>query len=94
MNRKKQDTAHHRYKINFDINDMKSFKRSKPNLGWSYLIFILKCGTTCPALHFHHGGTTLFIKQLDEHLSIKKWVKLYLHFLVSKGRCDIYRLVI
>lgn len=66
--------THHKYVINFDIGDLKSFRRSKPNLGWSYLIFILKCGSTYPALHFHQGGTKAFIKQLEKHLVIKKYV--------------------
>lgn len=62
----------HKYIIDFDVTDLKSFKRSRPNLGWSYLIFILKCGTTYPALHFHKGGTKLFMKDLEKFLSVKK----------------------
>ena len=67
-----QDMNCHRYIINFDIKDLKSFKRSKPNLGWSYIIFILKDGTTYPALHFHKGGTKNFIEQLKHYMVIKK----------------------
>ena len=72
MQSKKTESSSYRYKVDFDVTDLKSFKRSKPKLGWSYLIFILRCGTTCPALHFHRGGTSSFIKQLDNYLSIKK----------------------
>jgi len=60
-----------KYIVNFDIKDLKTFRRSKPSLGWSYLIFILKCGTTFPALHFHHGGTKQVIQELRKHLHIK-----------------------
>ena len=60
-----------KYVVNFDIKDLKTFRRSKPSLGWSYLIFILKCGTTFPALHFHHGGTKHVIQELRKHLHVK-----------------------
>ena len=60
-----------KYVVNFDIKDLKTFRRSRPSLGWSYLIFILKCGTTFPALHFHHGGTKRVIQELRKHLHIK-----------------------
>ena len=60
-----------KYVVNFDIKDLKTFRRSRPSLGWSYLIFILKCGTTFPALHFHHGGTKHVIQELRKHLHIK-----------------------
>ncbi len=56
----------------FAIKDLKSFKRSKPNLGWSYLIFILRCGPTYPALHFHQGGPKALIKDLEKYLIIKR----------------------
>jgi len=62
----------HKYVVNFELSDLKSFKRSRPNLGWSYIIFILKCGTTCPALHFHQGGTKALMKELDKYLHVRK----------------------
>lgn len=71
---KSKKTSQHKYIIDFDIRDLKSFKRSRPNLGWSYLIFILKCGTTYPALHFHQGGTKAIIKELEKYLIIKRCV--------------------
>lgn len=64
----------HKYVIDFDLRDLKSLKRSRPNLGWSYIIFILKDGTTYPALHFHRGGTKAFVKELEAFLLIKKLV--------------------
>ena len=62
----------HRYIINFKVTELKSFKRSKPHLGWSYIIFIMQDGTTYPALHFHRGGTKNFIEQIKQYLVIKK----------------------
>ncbi len=61
-----------KYVINFELKELKSLKRSRPNLGWSYIIFILKCGTTCPALHFHQGGTKALMRELEKHLTVKK----------------------
>ncbi len=71
---KAKKPSHPKYVIDFDIKDLKSFKRSRPNLGWSYLIFILKCGTTYPALHFHQGGTKALIKEMEKYLIIKRSV--------------------
>ncbi|XP_064628658.1 TBC1 domain family member 15-like isoform X2 [Lineus longissimus] len=65
----------HKNIIKFDVTDLKSFRRSKPSLGWSYLIFILKDGTTYPALHFHQGGTKILIKELERYLAIKRSAK-------------------
>ncbi|CAH1798395.1 unnamed protein product, partial [Owenia fusiformis] len=62
----------HKHIITFNISDLKSFKRSSQQLGWSYLIFILQDGTTFPALHFHQGGTKALIKEMEKTLSIKK----------------------
>ena len=64
--------SNHKFDINFDITDLKSFRRSKPQLGWSYIVFVLRCGTTHPALHFHKGGTRELIDELNKYLIIKK----------------------
>ncbi|KAL5009757.1 hypothetical protein ScPMuIL_012062 [Solemya velum] len=61
-----------KYNISFDIFDLKSFKRSAPNHGWAYIIFILKDGTTYPALHFHTGGSKALLKELENFLHIKR----------------------
>lgn len=63
----------HKYYVNFDITELKSFRRSKPQLGWSYLLFVQRCGTTHPALHFHRGGTRELIEELHKFLIIKKY---------------------
>ncbi|XP_013411982.1 TBC1 domain family member 15 isoform X2 [Lingula anatina] len=58
--------------ISFDIKDLKSFKRSKQSLGWSYIIFIQKDGTTHPALHFHKGGSREMINSMERFLSVQR----------------------
>lgn len=61
-----------KYNISFDLVDLKSIKTSAIHHGWSYLIFILKDGTTYPALHFHSGGTKEFFTLLNNHVHIKR----------------------
>lgn len=61
-----------KYNISFDLIDLKSIKTSAIHHGWSYLIFILKDGTTYPALHFHSGGTKEFFTLLNNHVHIKR----------------------
>lgn len=70
---KKKQTQQRAPVINFDIRDMKCFKESKKSSSWKHLVFILKCGTTYPALHFHNGGTDLLIDELQKHLTIHRW---------------------
>ena len=65
-----------KYVVNFELTDLKSFKRSSPSLGWSYLIFIMKDGTTYPALHFHQGGSKALMKEMERYLYIKKYALL------------------
>ncbi|XP_059152380.1 TBC1 domain family member 15-like isoform X2 [Physella acuta] len=64
--------ARRKYNISFDILDLKSFKRSAPNHGWAYIIFILKDGTTFPALHFHNGGSKALLKELESFILIRR----------------------
>jgi hypothetical protein len=52
--------------------DLKSFKRNAPNHGWAYVIFILKDGTTYPALHFHSGGSKHMLQMLGKTLHIQR----------------------
>ncbi|KAK6171577.1 hypothetical protein SNE40_019734 [Patella caerulea] len=61
-----------KYNISFDILDLKSFKRSAPNHGWAYIIFILKDGTTFPALHFHNGGSKALLKEFEKYVHIRR----------------------
>lgn len=62
-----------KYNISFDVLDLKSFKRSAPNHGWAYIIFILKDGTTFPALHFHNGGSKALLKELEKFVHIRRY---------------------
>ncbi|GFO47229.1 TBC1 domain family member 15 [Plakobranchus ocellatus] len=64
--------ARRKYNISFDVLDLKSFKRSAPNHGWAYIIFILKDGTTYPALHFHNGGSKALLKELENFIHIRR----------------------
>ncbi|XP_018081842.1 TBC1 domain family member 17-like isoform X1 [Xenopus laevis] len=60
----------HRGKWAFTISlsDLKSIQKSKPGLGWSYLIFITKDGVSHQALHFHQGGTKALLKALRKYI--------------------------
>ncbi|KAF7238058.1 TBC1 domain family member 15 [Varanus komodoensis] len=55
----------------FSLTDLKSIKQNKEGMGWSYLVFCLKDDVVLPALHFHHGDSSLLIQ------SLKKYVVLY-----------------
>ncbi|CAG5121312.1 unnamed protein product, partial [Candidula unifasciata] len=67
----KMDTRR-KYNIGFNILDLNSFKRNAPSQGWASIIFILKDGTTFPALHFHNGGSKAFLKELEKFLQIHR----------------------
>ena len=66
------DMLPHRYIVNFNISDLKSIRRSKPNLTWSYMSFIMHDGSTHPTLHFHQGGTKELLQALKTYLVVKK----------------------
>ncbi|XP_056333857.1 TBC1 domain family member 15 isoform X1 [Danio aesculapii] len=40
--------------------------------GWSYLTFRLKDGTALPAIHFHQGGSTVFLDSLRKSVQINE----------------------
>lgn len=73
-----------KYNICFDILDLKSFKRSAPNHGWAYIIFILKDGTTFPALHFHNGGSKALLQQFGKYIHIKRYQYSYVYRVCKK----------
>ncbi|XP_015274006.1 PREDICTED: TBC1 domain family member 17 [Gekko japonicus] len=50
------------------LSELKSIRKSKPGLGWSYLIFITKDGVSIQALHFHRGGTKALLKALCKYV--------------------------
>ncbi|XP_069048384.1 TBC1 domain family member 15 isoform X1 [Lepisosteus oculatus] len=50
----------------FNVGDLKTIKIKKE--GWPYLVFCLKDETSLPALHFHQGGSELFLDCLKKHV--------------------------
>ena len=61
-----------KYAIHFDTADLHSIRRSDPKLAWSYAVFILKDGTTLPALHFHSGGISELVRRLQRYIWLTK----------------------
>ena len=62
------------YRINFKVTKLLSIRRSDPKLAWPYAVFILKDGTTQPALHFHSGGITSMISRLQRYIWLTRSV--------------------
>uniref|UniRef100_A0A4W3GP20 Small G protein signalling modulator 1/2 Rab-binding domain-containing protein n=1 Tax=Callorhinchus milii TaxID=7868 RepID=A0A4W3GP20_CALMI len=54
--------AHSKWAFSLSLTDLKSIRKNKPGLGWSYLIFITRDGISFPALHFHAGGSWALLK--------------------------------
>ncbi|KAJ7313909.1 hypothetical protein JRQ81_005707 [Phrynocephalus forsythii] len=54
--------------FSLSLSELKSIRKSKPGLGWSYLIFITKDGISIQALHFHRGGTKALLKALCRYV--------------------------
>ncbi|XP_078000434.1 TBC1 domain family member 15-like isoform X2 [Glandiceps talaboti] len=67
-----QPTRRSKYAMKFYLNDLRSIKRSKPSLGWSYLLFVLKDGVTLPALHFHEGGSKEMMRNIERYVNITR----------------------
>ncbi|XP_038063442.1 TBC1 domain family member 15-like isoform X2 [Patiria miniata] len=65
-----QPSRRSRYAMSFPLVDTKKIRRSKPGLGWSYLMFILKDSVSLPPLHFHEGGSPALIRELNKHVTI------------------------
>ncbi|KAM8927583.1 TBC1 domain family member 17 [Pelodytes ibericus] len=59
---------HGKWAFSLSLSDLKSIRKSKPGLGWSYLIFITKDGVSFQALHFHQGGTKALLKTLQKYV--------------------------
>ena len=60
------------YAIHFNVSELHSIRRSDPKLAWSYAVFMLKNGTTQPALHFHSGGISEMIRHLQRYVWITR----------------------
>ncbi|XP_025051799.1 TBC1 domain family member 17 isoform X2 [Alligator sinensis] len=54
--------------FSISLSELKSIRKSRPGLGWSYLIFITKDGVSLQALHFHRGGTKALLRALCKYL--------------------------
>lgn len=54
--------------FSLSLSELKSIRKSKPGLGWSYLIFITKEGISIQALHFHRGGTKALLKAICKYV--------------------------
>ncbi|XP_070579778.1 TBC1 domain family member 15-like [Ptychodera flava] len=67
-----QPTRKSKYAMSFPLTDLRSIKRSKPSLGWSYLLFVLKDGVTLPALHFHEGGSKEMMRRIQFYVTITR----------------------
>ncbi|XP_049642790.1 TBC1 domain family member 17 isoform X2 [Suncus etruscus] len=50
------------------LGELKSIRRSKPGLGWAYLVLVTQAGGSLPALHFHRGGTRALLRVLSRYL--------------------------
>lgn len=73
--------VHSQWAFSISLSELKSIRKNKPGLGWSYLIFISKDGISFPALHFHAGGTRALLKCLCKYVVLatsKKDSRLYL----------------
>ncbi|XP_063165176.1 TBC1 domain family member 15 isoform X2 [Candoia aspera] len=61
-------TGESKWSFLFNLTDLKSIKQNKEGMGWSYLVFCLKDDVVLPALHFHHGDSSLFIQTLKKYV--------------------------
>ncbi|XP_054775082.2 TBC1 domain family member 15-like isoform X3 [Lytechinus pictus] len=61
-----------KYAMSFSLSDVKTIRRSKQNLGWSYLVFILKDNVAMPPLHFHDGGSSAFVHVIEKYVMLTK----------------------
>ncbi|PFX32122.1 TBC1 domain family member 15 [Stylophora pistillata] len=72
------------YAIHFNVTELHSIRRSDPKLAWSYAVFMLKNGTTQPALHFHSGGISEMIRRLQRYIWITRSPHNYKLYVVAE----------
>lgn len=63
-----QPRARAQWAFTLSLSELQSIRRSRPGLGWSYLIFISRDGRSLPALHFHRGGSKALLRALCKYL--------------------------
>lgn len=59
-----------KWAFSFNVCDLRSITVKCE--GWSYIIFRLKDGTALPAIHFHQGGSTVFLDSLRKSVQINE----------------------
>ncbi len=59
-------------RLQFNINDLNSIRRTYPGIGTASLTFILSDGSTWPPLHFHKGGSKEFLTEIRKFYTFKK----------------------
>uniref|UniRef100_A0A2K6EII8 Rab-GAP TBC domain-containing protein n=1 Tax=Propithecus coquereli TaxID=379532 RepID=A0A2K6EII8_PROCO len=58
-----------KWSLLFSLTDLKSIKKNKEGMGWSYLVLCLKDDVVLPALHFHQRDRTLLVNCQNKSLS-------------------------
>ncbi|XP_067855545.1 TBC1 domain family member 15 [Heptranchias perlo] len=61
-----------KWAFSFSLTDLKSIKRNTEGMGWSYMVFCLWDDTFLPALHFHHGGSTILLQCLKRYVLLNE----------------------
>ncbi|XP_033104782.1 TBC1 domain family member 15-like [Anneissia japonica] len=61
-----------KYAMTFSLHDVKSIRRSKPDLGWAYLLFTLNDNVSLPALHFHDGGSSVMLRKIEKYVTLTR----------------------
>ena len=61
-----------KFRINFNINDLRSIRRDRLLHGITHLTFVLKDGRTLPVLYFKVGGSKELVHLLQLHIPLEK----------------------
>ncbi|CAF0933163.1 unnamed protein product [Didymodactylos carnosus] len=61
-----------KYRLQFNLQDLRSIRRHHMLHGIAHMIFILKDGTTLPAFYFHLGGSKNLLQQIAQYLRLDK----------------------
>ncbi|CAF2249750.1 unnamed protein product [Rotaria magnacalcarata] len=61
-----------KYRLHFNLNDLRSVRRHHMAHGIAHMVFILKDGTTLPAFYFNHGGSKELLQKLAQSLPLEK----------------------
>ncbi|XP_048404847.1 TBC1 domain family member 15 [Stegostoma tigrinum] len=61
-----------KWAFSFNLTDLKSIKKNSEGMGWSFMVFCLWDDTFLPALHFHHGGSTILLQCLKRYVLLSE----------------------